>query len=537
MPPSLNPEQDAFNAVRRGIILALVGAEAQNIVGQVTGDGPFRFQIMPEWLANAISGLPGQVEQQIGRPLFEALVAAPAGVELSDSPAAQEGEAVQMVQRMLGFATALPFVTGELRNAVKALLGEHAPEALLKAIEDIPLDLGVNFFIGTVIERIFETAVSRPLEEAIAEQKRPARLEWPQIRALARAKALSHTEFVERLRKAGFRETDIPLITELDRQLLTVADLQAAYQFGLRDEPFIRDYLDKIGLSSDDADLAIDLYLKRAETAGGDQLRAVAQKGYLDSHISEDQYRTYLAMANVPQASIDLEVAAARLVKDWGRVQLNASEVKKLYEDGAINDAQVISRLQNLGYTEDDAITLVHEWTLTKAQGHPGLTEARILAYLVGGVITPANAYDRLVNLGIRSEDARFLVDHPEASTKIKSHPLSQSTIMAAMVDGIIDQVTAERMLVDQGMTADDAHLAALVTLHNANRGPKPKQPHKLLSEGQIIDAFKQGLARDTWAIRELVVAGYSEDDAMLLVAIEETKLSGVPPPDWTELV
>lgn len=537
MPPQINPPQDALNAARFGAIAAIVGLEAEQLIAQATGGGPFQFQAMPAWMANAIAAVPGEVERQIGRPMFEALIAAPAGVALSDNPAAQEGEAVQMVQRMLGFAAALPFVTGEIRNGVKALLGDHAPEALLKAIEDIPLDLGVNFFIGTVIERIFETAVSRPLEEAIARQKRPARIDWPQIRALARAKALSPTEFTERLRNAGFREVDIPLIAELDRQFLTISELQGAFEFGILNEGQIRDYLDRIGFSGPDIDVAVDLYLRRAETAGGNQLRAVAQTGFLNSHISEQQYRAYLAMANVPPPSIELEVAASRLVKDWGRVQLNVSQIKQLFDNGAINDAEAHSRLQGDGYSELDAIALVREWTLTKAQGHAGLSEARILAYLVGGVLTPTEAYDRLVNQGIRSADARFLVEHPEAKQQLRPVELSDATILAAMVDGIFTQGVAEERLVARGHDAADAHTLALVALVRANRGPKPKQPHKTLSEAQILDAFRFELAEATWATRELQTAGYSEDDAMLLVAVEEARVSHQAPTGWTKLV
>ncbi len=532
----LDLPQDALNALRRAAILTAVTVGGTEIVNLVTGKEVFEWPSVPPEVARRITETIGRAERDVGGPLFQALVAASAGVELSDAPGRQEAEAVKMVERMLGFAVTLPFVTSEIHNVIKALLGEHAPEALLKAIEEIPLDLGINFFIGTVIERIFETAVSRPLEEAIAEQKRPARLEWPQIRALARAKALSPDEFVRRLQRAGWRDEDIPLITELDRQLLSVSDLQAAFSFGLRDEQFIRDYLDKLGVSADDADLIINLYVKRTETAGGDQLRAVAQRGYLESHITRDQYAAILSSVNVPAQSANLELAAADLVKSWGQKTLSVAEIKKFRDDGVYDDGQAINRLMAEGYTQNDATALVADWNATRKQALPGLNENRVLTYYVSGILTPEQAYARLLELHIRPIDAHFLIDHPEAGAVVKPHGPGRGTILSALADGIIDVPTAKALLITEGADEESAQLDIEITTYRTQRGRKAKQPNKSLSEAQILQALNLELATSAWATRELVTIGYTDQDALLLVAIEQTKVSKVTPDGWVTL-
>jgi hypothetical protein len=528
--------QDAFNIARKSALAVIIALAGGELLDEVTGQRNPTFDFVPTWLRDEVIKVIGAAEQTVGAPLFQTIVSGATGLDLSSAAGRQEADAVKMIERILGFAVGLPFATQKLEAGLTALLGDHAPRGLIDAVSEMPSELGVNFFIGTILERIFETAVSRPLEEAIAEQKRPARMEWPQIRSLARQKLISPEELRIRLERSGWRDVDIPLLLGLDRQLVSVSDLQQAYIFGLRDEAYVRDYLDTLGFNAEDTQLIIDVYLKRAETAGGDQLRAVAQKGYLDGHLSEAQYRARLDEAHVPPASIDLEIEAANLVKEWGRKTLTLSEIKKLFDDGVVDDHQAERRLIEAGYTEEDATALIQDWHRLKELGHPGLNENRILAYLKGGVITKAEAYDRLVELNVNPADARFLVEHPEAAPQTKAHPTERSTILAAYKDDVVDRPTALQLLLDRGDSEESARLELQVVDVNLRRGKKPRQPAKLLGEGQIIEAFKLGLAKDTWAVRELVTVGYSEADAMLLVETEIAKLAGAVPADWTVL-
>lgn len=478
----------------------------------------------------------GDAEQTVGAPLFATLVSAVAGVELSDKAPAQEAEAVRMVQRMLGFATALPFVTTKIKSALEAILGEHAPEALLKSIEEIPNEIGINFFIGTVLERIFETAVSRPFEEAIAEQKRPARLEWPQLRALARQHAISDSELRDRLAKAGFRDSDIELISTIDRQLLTLSDIQQAYLYGVLDDNAVSAKLGELGFNPEDSATIRNIYLTRADTAGGNQLRAVAQQAYLNGTIAESQYREYLREANVPPLSIDLEVQAIQLAKQTGRRLLSVADIKRQHSDGILDDAQARSRLVRYGYNDDDASSIVQDWNVTKTTARSGFSESRILSYLVSGVLTPTQAYDRLVRDGIRPEDASFLIAHPETVPRVRAHPLEPGTIIAAYKDGLLTQPEAESGLRAANVDQAQADLLVRKANYELNRGPKTRQGPKRLSEAQIIEAMKYGLATAGWAARELESEGYSQQDAELIVAIEETRENQAVPPGWTVL-
>lgn len=530
------PDVEALLTAKTEILAIVAALEVSGVVVEYLKTGRLELDVVPEWLADALAGPIGEAERTLGEPLFELLIRAPSGVSLSRDPGAQEGKAVEMVQRMIGFATALPFAIAGIKQSIEALTGGNAPTALLEAIEKIPEDLGINWALGTTMANIFELATGRPLAEAINEQVRPFRFEWPQVRALLRQGHLTEAEATERLVKIGVRDQDLPLALKLDRVLLSLSDLQQAYLYGLKDESWIRDYLDHAGLDPEDIDVLVSVYLTRAQTTGAGELRTVAQTGYLEGHLSEPQYRDLLKQANVPQASIDLEIEAANLTKGWGRLQLTVSEIKAQFQQGRLDQHAAILRLVRDGYTEDDALLLIQSWLADSRAGKLGLSESRILSYLLGGLYSRQQAYAALLDQGYKADDAAFLVDNPSSFGGVFRYPLTPATVLAALKDGDLSEEQARQLLDGLSMDPTEADLRIKVAEQAGRRAQKPKAPAKALSEAQILDALRQGLAEPSWALTELSLIGYSDADAQLLVALELTREAGEPPAGWLTL-
>lgn len=266
------------------------------------------------------------------------------------------------------------------------------------------------------------------------------------------------------------------------------------------------------------------------------ELRSVARRGFMDGQLSEDRFRQLLDQANVSAEVIDQEVTAANLSKQLGRHTFSLAQIKRQRQHGLIDDATARQRLIVAGWSEEDAQTQINEWNAEASAGRSGLTESRILAYLVSGILTPTEAYDKLIAQGITTANATFLVQHPTAVPAVKVHGSSVATIIAAYKDGVLDLAQTRQKLIDSGMTPEAADLELQVAHVQLNRGPKPKLAHKNLTEAQILEAFRLGFAADTWAMRELGTQGYSDADAALLVAIEETKQTPKVPASWTVL-
>jgi hypothetical protein len=531
-----NPAQDALNAFRTLALGGIVGSQLVDSAVRYVQGGRLEFPGLPPGVEGLLIGIIGDAEEQVGAPIFEALISSSLGLAGLGAPGSQEERAVITLRRSIGFAIGIPLVVGRLEAPLKALLGQNLGESFFRAFERLPEEIGLNFFLGETLASMYRTAVEQPLTEAIAEQSRPARLEWPQLRFLVKQHALSGEELTTRLRRLGWREEDIPLLGQLDRQLLSVGELQQLYLDGVLDEPLVRDKLAQVGYQGEDLELLVQLYLRRAETAGGDAYRSTIRQGFIDGHLTEDQYRAGLSRINVPQQSADLEVEAAKLTLDWSRHKLSASQVKALHATNVIDDTQATQDLVEIGYTETQANQLLVSWQAVKKTAQKTLDQARVLSYLVGGVITKQQAYGDLLNLNLRSEDAQLLVDHPTAWGGVYPHPLTEATVVAAFTDQDIDEARARELLTQLGVDPTEQDLQVAIAYSKQQRGKKTKAPHKTLTEAQVLSALNQGLAAETWAIRELVALGYADADAQLLVALEVTKAAGAVPAGWVEL-
>lgn len=532
-----NVTPDILRDIKATAILGVAGLEGANLIERAITERRLDLNPIPQWAEPAFRFAIEHGAEAIGAPLFDLFIRAPTGLTLSPNPGEEGSEAVRVLERMFGVGVALDFGAGEVDDVLKLLMGNNAPKGLTEALKHLPMNVGVNWATGFLLSQFIWTAYMPPLVEQANAQVRPLRLEIGQLAALLKRGIIDRGEFDGAMARLGWRDSDIDKLLRLDETTLNLSDMQNAFLQGLMTEEDVRHELSIQGYTPVSVDRLVQIYLKRSETAGGDQLRAVAQRGYIDGHLTEDQYRGYLGVAGVPQRSIDLEVEAASLVKNWQHKQLTVSDIKRLRLDGVIDDQQAIARLMADQFTEEDARLLLQSWLSEAGRARTGLTETQVLAYLRAGVLTDTEAYDRLTAMGKNAADAAFLVRNPSAITRAKAHTMSVATVVAAYKDGVLTLDDALGKLVEQaGMTAEAARLRLQVANVELNRASKPKQAHKDLTPAQILEAFRLGLANDTWAIRELVTAGYSDGDAHLLVTIEETKMAGDVPPSWVVL-
>lgn len=532
-----NVTPDILRDIKATAILGVAGLEGANLIERAITERRLDLNPIPRWAEGAFRFAVEQGSEAIGAPLFDMFVRTPTGLALSSIPGQEGSEAVRVLERLFGVGVALDFGAGEVDDVLKLLMGNNAPRGLTQALRNLPMNVGVNWATGFLLSQLVWSAYMPPLVEQAMAQVRPTRLEIGQLAALLKRELIGRSEFDAAMAKLGWRDGDIDKLLRLDETTLNLGDMQNAFLQGLMPEDEVRHELAVQGYTPSSIDRLVEIYLKRSETAGGDQLRAVAQRGYIDGHLSEDQYRAYLGTAGVPQRSIDLEVEAATLVRAWQHRQLTVTDIKRLRLSGVIDDQQAVSRLMADGWTQEDAQLLLQGWLTEASKTRSGLTEAQVLAYLRAGVLTEVEAYDRLVAMGKRAADASFLVKNPTAITKGRAHALTAGTVIAAYKDGVIGLDDAVAKLIDgAGLTEEAARLRLQVANVELNRGAKPKQAAKDLTPAQILEAFRLGLVADTWAVRELITAGYDDGEAHLLVTMEETKLTGAVPSTWAVL-
>jgi hypothetical protein len=511
-------------ASRQALEIVLAGFFGAPVAAAIIGGNLNALQKVPKEVLDLVLPVIENAEQAIGQPVFQSFIQASLGINLSDTTG-QEAQAVRMIERAIGFGFGVPAIVGPLAGILETKLGHHAPKELFKAIKDIPHDIGMSFFLGTTLASIFETATNGPIGEAIREQTRPARLEWPQLARLLKAKLIDPALAEDYLRKAGFRDQDIPILEKLDAQLLSVSHLQTLHEIGWYDDGVTRDYLDRLGFEPADRDAVMQIFGHAAATEGATSFRTVARNAFLLDYISESTYRELLKSAETPPESIDLLVAGVQLERDAGRLHLTVADIKDLWQHQHINSDEARQKLAILGMADRDIADLLIVWQDGLKVARSGISSAKVIQYLLGGVIDKQAALNRLIQNGMNAKDAQFLVDHPSTHPQVAKKPITAATVVAAYKDDVLSIDEARALLLKIPVDPTQVELLLANANFTVTKGKKPKKPTKTLTETHVVDALKYGLATDTWAERELETLGYAAADASLLVMTELAKL------------
>jgi hypothetical protein len=152
-------------------------------------------------------------------------------------------------------------------------------------------------------------------------------------------------------------------------------------------------------------------------------------------------------------------------------------------------------------------------------------------------VITDAQATDQLLKLGVRSQDISTMIAAGGPLGSGYAHTLSEATVIAAYKDGVISVDDANNMLVELGTDPTDATLLLQIANYQVTTKTKKATGTKGLTEANIFEAYKEGIAKDTWVINELKALGYSDYNCQILLLTENAKLGIAQATGWVPLV
>lgn len=478
----------------------------------------------------------GAFDKDIGRLIVQPLIEGTMGVNYATLMADSSG-AVATLEGAVGFSLVLDGTVSAIDSIIKPLFGDRAPEFILDSIRKIPQSVGMEYFLGITLANTFEKAVGTPLEEAINIQVLPSRLDLQTVKMALRQHKMSVAQADTYRQKLGFPLDDWNTFLQLGESILPITDIQSAYEYGLMSEAEINTYLEGQGYSDSDITLMTALYLHNSETSGGEIYRQVARTAYMSNAITSSNFITILTEAGVPANSITMELKALDLQKSIGLKQLNANDIKALYDQGDISSNEVESRLADIGYVANDIALIMKEWDIGTILTGPKATAKMIIRYLRSGIITEANARTYLEQLNIRSQDVDAILANPDMLGSGYTHILSESTILSAFKDGVLTTDQAMTDLAEIGVNPDDASKQLQIAIYQGIHKRVPKSTGKLLDVAQIEAAVKYGIGTYAWAIRQLISIGFSNADAETLAATYNAEFTGAPPDGWVMLI
>lgn len=530
-------------AIEAAAVLAILGVEGFDVAKAINDGKPSEAiplqgpaeaalaGIFTGSIQDLVSAFDPQIEG-VGSFVFKTLIDDILNISAGANEAGA-GPAIQTVEKVLGFATLLPLLFAQIGGISKLALGNRSESFENSAIAHLPEELGLGFFVAEIFSGMFKTAIGTPLEEAINITNRPNRIDSATIRRLLQQHKISQGDATHFLQLQGYRDDDIPVFLAADQTFLTVSELQELYLFGIIDESSIATNLQRVGYD-DESILELTAYIvQKAQTQGGDFLRSVARSLVEQHHITIDQFTELLKQSNVPDASIALEVEAIQLLDSINKQKLTVSEIKSAYQSGILSQDTVFIDLANLGYSTDDATTLVNTWINEASKTKVSLSENRILSYLLSGVLTKTAATELLISQGVKPQDATFLVEHPSTIGSVYRYDLTPATVLSAFKEGIIDVDTATSLLTTLSVSPSEARLQLQIAVTEIHRKNTPKETPKKITVAEIEKGYKLGLIADSAIHSKLVQLGYSSIDSDLLYAEWYTEVQGNPPTDW----
>lgn len=183
-----------------------------------------------------------------------------------------------------------------------------------------------------------------------------------------------------------------------------------------------------------------------------------------------------------------------------------------LLHHGAINHADAVKRLRDIGYDSKSAELLVKEGTSTKTAGHKELAVGTITALYEDRAISHGAAVAMLEKLKYDKTEADFIIQVADLKAKHRLTQQAISVIRSRYISrhisrdvaiGELDRLSIATDQRDQTMKMWDIEIQVSV---------------KTLTQAQVIHAMKKGIITKEDATARLLGMGYSATDAGIIV-------------------
>lgn len=217
-------------------------------------------------------------------------------------------------------------------------------------------------------------------------------------------------------RVAGFSQERIDVeiavakaTTGAQLQDLSVSEIEAAFKANKLGEQEVVNNLNKIHLDPSGIPILLETW-KASMKAGGTRLNAQKlTEAFHDRIISRDQFLQKLESIGWNPEDARLIIQIAEFQAPSRPRELNEAMIATAFVDGILTRDQALKRLEELGFSKDDAQTILKIHTILPAQKQKELTTAEIAKLFVLGVLPEENVLRRFESMGYTADDAALL--------------------------------------------------------------------------------------------------------------------------------
>jgi Holliday junction resolvasome RuvABC DNA-binding subunit len=304
---------------------------------------------------------------------------------------------------------------------------------------------------------------------------------------------------------------------------ITTSDLFDLYESGKIDTSTLASYLAALGYKDEDITLIIQARTLPKKESVPDISLSVLRQALREGVLSEDEFRKKaLAIPRNPE-EVELIILIERTRKNVEQRLLTVAQIKEAFRVGTLKEPEVRHYLRELGLSDEAIDVLVRTWKEEFQPKFRSLNAERLTQAYAYGVITEQDLYQRLLLLGWPEEDVKIwiqtvkarLAEKESAPTDQRKRKPTTNQVLTFMLEGIISQAEAFELLKDLGYDETTAKRLIQSALYSP-----PKTPRKL-SRAEVIEAWKKGFMSTPEALSYLESLEYQKEEAETLLFME----------------
>lgn len=193
--------------------------------------------------------------------------------------------------------------------------------------------------------------------------------------------------------------------------------------------------------------------------------------------ITVQQAVQYFQDAGMSTALADAYIASASSAKTTAAKNLNESTIVQLYLDKLVDEPTATAQLVNLGYTASEANLLLQSAGLRQEIANLNKNVGRIGNYFIARKIDQATAQAMLANLGLPADQIQQYITGWAIDRQANVRLLTPAQIADAFEYAIMDQGTAQQSLEADGYTPYDAWALLSIKAKQALPNQPPPGP------------------------------------------------------------
>jgi Holliday junction resolvasome RuvABC DNA-binding subunit len=336
--------------------------------------------------------------------------------------------------------------------------------------------------------------------------------------------------WVEAIAKANeVVPSQVPALLNLTEDLLTLVNIQRAYELGIYQPADVEREGKRRGLSDKDAaifrQIAVgikDGQLQSTRRARADLTRPQYEQAYREGILSKAELGTALTELGFDPTEREVLIALqdASVMRDIRQARIRA--VKTLYVRKIWQASQVREELGKIGILPDAVARMLEVWDLDILGDGPSpeavqqrdLTKAEVLDAYQNRILEPEDARTALVSLGYDPQEIATLLSLADAKLRRAEALAVEQSVHDAYVAGQMSRTDAVVTL--DGINVPTARREALLRRWDIEALRRGQQ----FTIAQIEKLARASLIDDARAKRELTSIRYTDEQADLLLQL-----------------